>query len=56
MVLPCSQVFYASIGASANVALVVKTAPVLFLFSLLAIASHLALLLGIGGMLGFSRR
>lgn len=50
------QIFYATIGASANVGLVVKTAPVLFLFSLLALAAHLAILLGVGRLLGFSRR
>lgn len=36
--------------------LVVKTAPVLFLFSLLALGAHLAILLGVGKLLGFSRR
>lgn len=50
------QVFYATIGASANVALVVRTAPVLFLFSALALGTHLLLMLGIGRMLGFSRK
>lgn len=53
---PWPQIFYATIGASANVGLVVKTAPVLFLFSLLALAAHLAILLGVGRLLGFSRR
>ncbi|KAG2435054.1 hypothetical protein HYH02_012051 [Chlamydomonas schloesseri] len=50
------QIFYATIGASANVGLVVKTAPVLFLFSALALGAHLALLLGAGRLLGFSMR
>lgn len=50
------QVFYATIGASANIALVVTTAPVLFLFSFIALAGHLCFLLGVGSLLGFSRR
>lgn len=50
------QIFYATIGASANVGLVVRTAPVLFLFSALALAAHLGLLLGVGKLMGFSRR
>ncbi|KAG2425993.1 hypothetical protein HXX76_013364 [Chlamydomonas incerta] len=50
------QIFYATIGASANVGLVVQTAPVLFLFSALALAAHLGLLLGVGRLLGFSMR
>ena len=48
--------FYATIGASANVGLVVRTAPVLFLFSAVALGTHLGLLLGVGRLLGFSRR
>ena len=50
------QVFYATIGASANVSLVLKTAPILFLFSFVAIGSHLGLLILAGGRLGFSMR
>ncbi|KAG2485644.1 hypothetical protein HYH03_015616 [Edaphochlamys debaryana] len=50
------QVFYATIGASANVGLVVSTAPVLFLFSAIALAAHLGLLLGVGRLTGFSLR
>lgn len=50
------QVFYATIGASANVALVIKTAPVLFLFSAIALATHLGVLLLLGRALGFSRK
>ena len=48
--------FYATIGASANVKLVVTTAPVLFCFSFIALAAHLGILLGVGRLLGFSRR
>ena len=50
------QVFYATIGASANVALVLHTAPILFAYSFVAIAGHLGLLLAVGTALGFSRR
>jgi len=50
------QVFYATIGASANVGLVVRTAPVLFAFSAIALSAHLGLLLGLGRLLGFTRR
>lgn len=53
---PSFQVFYATIGASANVGLVLRTAPILFFFSLVALGGHLGLLLGIGRLLGFSRR
>ncbi|GLI59685.1 hypothetical protein VaNZ11_001627 [Volvox africanus] len=48
------QIFYATIGASANVSLVIQTAPVLFLFSLLALGAHLGLLLLAGRVTGFS--
>jgi uncharacterized membrane protein len=51
------QTFFAAVGASADVGLVVRSAPVLFAFSAVAIAAHLALLLLIGGrVFGFSRR
>ncbi|GIM12969.1 hypothetical protein Vretimale_16155, partial [Volvox reticuliferus] len=50
------QIFYATIGASANVSLVIQTAPVLFLFSLLALGAHLSLLLLVGRLAGFSMR
>lgn len=50
------QVFYAAVGASANVSMVIKSAPVLFWFSFIALATHLGLLLALGKLLGFSRR
>lgn len=43
-------------GASANVPLVVRTAPVLFCYSFIALAGHLLLLLLLGRLAGFSRR
>jgi len=54
--LPGGQVFFAAVGASANVGLVVRTAPVLFCYSFIALAGHLGLMLGLGKLLGFSRR
>jgi len=50
------HVFFATVGASANVSLVLSTAPVLFAFSFVALAAHLGLLLCVGSLLGFSRR
>lgn len=50
------HVFFAAAGASADVGLVVRSAPALFGFSALAIGAHLALLLAAGRLLGFSRR
>lgn len=50
------QVFFAAVGASANVPLVIKTAPVLFCYSFIALAGHLLLLLGLGRLAGFSLR
>lgn len=48
--------FYATIGASADVVLVIKTAPVLFAYSFIAIGVHLAVLLLVGRALGFPRK
>jgi uncharacterized membrane protein len=41
---------------AANIPLVLRNAPILFLFSFIALAAHLALLLGLGRLAGFSRR
>jgi uncharacterized membrane protein len=51
-----AQVFFAAVGASANVGLVIRTAPVLFGFSAIALSAHLLLLLAVGKLAGFSRR
>eukprot|EP00775_Hariotina_reticulata_P003199 gene3199-3476_t len=56
LALMLMQVFFAAVGASANVGLVVSTAPVLFCYSFIALAGHLGLMLGLGKLLGFSRR
>lgn len=50
------QIFFAAVGAAGSIRIVVATAPSLFLFSSIQISVHLALTLGIGKLLGFSRR
>jgi uncharacterized membrane protein len=45
------QVFFATIGASANIAVVVEVGPVLFVFAALILAVHLMVLLSAGWML-----
>ncbi|XP_057827465.2 uncharacterized protein LOC131038906 isoform X3 [Cryptomeria japonica] len=47
------QVFFAVIGANGSIANVVKTAPAIFFFALVQVAVHLAVILGIGKVLGF---
>lgn len=50
------QVFFAAVGSSADIRLVLATAPVLFAWSALALGAHLGLLLGLGRLAGFSRK
>lgn len=50
------MIFYAAIGASANVSLVIRTAPVLFVFSALSIGFHLIFILCLGHVFGYSRK
>jgi uncharacterized membrane protein len=50
------QVFFAAVGASANVPLVIRTAPILFCYSFIALAGHLLLLLALGRLAGFNLR
>ena len=50
------QIFFAAVGASGEVRAVITTAPALFLFCFVQIAIHLALILGCGRALGFTRR
>jgi uncharacterized membrane protein len=45
------QIFFAVIGASANVMIVLRVGPVLFLFAALILSIHLLVLLGIGRLL-----
>lgn len=56
LALMIMQVFFASVGASANVPLVLSTAPALFVFSLLALSVHLGAMLLIGRALSLSWR
>ncbi|CAB4271469.1 unnamed protein product [Prunus armeniaca] len=47
------QVFFAVVGASGNIWNVINTAPSIFFFALIQIAVHLAVILGLGKLLGF---
>lgn len=47
------QVFFAVVGASGNIWSVINTAPSIFFFALIQIAVHLAVILGLGKLLGF---
>ncbi|KAG6548646.1 hypothetical protein Mapa_009800 [Marchantia paleacea] len=50
------QIFFASIGANASITSVMSSAPGLFLFSLVQVAVHLAMILGVGKLCGFQRK
>eukprot|EP00249_Psilotum_nudum_P011189 c23018_g1_i1 orf=137-1540(+) len=50
------QVFFAVVGASGSIASVVKTAPSLFIFCLVQLSVHLAIILGVGRILGFDQK
>ncbi len=50
------QIFFAGVGANGSVAAVLATAPALFAFSLLQLVVHVAFVLGVGKVLGFTRR
>lgn len=50
------QVFFAGVGANGSVAAVIATAPALFAFSTLQLVVHVALILAIGRLMGFTRR
>jgi len=45
------QVFFAAIGASANIGVVLRVGPVLFVFAALILTIHLATILGVGRLL-----
>ncbi|KAL2920743.1 putative membrane protein YjcL [Bienertia sinuspersici] len=53
MAMVLMQVFFAVVGASGNIWSVIKTAPSIFLFSLIQISVHLALILGLGKLFNF---
>ncbi|KAG7014753.1 yjcL, partial [Cucurbita argyrosperma subsp. argyrosperma] len=56
MAMILMQIFFAVVGASGNVWSVISTAPSIFLFSLVQIAVHLAIILGLGKLLGFDQK
>lgn len=50
------QIFFAVVGASGNVWNVINTAPSIFLFALVQIAIHLAVILGLGKLFRFDQK
>ncbi|KAG9455240.1 hypothetical protein H6P81_008144 [Aristolochia fimbriata] len=50
------QVFFAAMGAGGSVLNVIITAPSIFIFALLQVAIHLAVVLGLGKLLGLEKR
>ncbi|KAJ8773196.1 hypothetical protein K2173_028373 [Erythroxylum novogranatense] len=56
MALILMQVFFTVVGASGNIWNVINTAPSIFLFALVQIAVHLAVILGFGKLLRFEPR
>ncbi|CAA0831010.1 Protein of unknown function (DUF819 [Striga hermonthica] len=56
MALILMQVLFAVVGASGNIRNVITTAPSIFLFALVQIGVHLAIILGLGKMFGFELR
>lgn len=47
------QLFFTVVGASGNIWSVISNAPSIFLFCLIQISVHLALILGLGKLFGF---
>ncbi|KAJ4834226.1 hypothetical protein Tsubulata_018366 [Turnera subulata] len=56
MAMILMQVFFAVVGANGNIWNVIKTAPSIFLFSLVQIAIHLAVILGLGKLFNFDKK
>ncbi|XP_010444984.1 PREDICTED: uncharacterized protein LOC104727587 [Camelina sativa] len=56
MALILMQVFFTVVGASGNIWSVINTAPSIFLFALVQIGTHLAVILGIGKLLNIELR
>ncbi|KAJ4911469.1 hypothetical protein Rs2_06090 [Raphanus sativus] len=56
MALILMQVFFTVIGASGNIWSVINTAPSIFLFALIQIGTHLAVILGVGKLLNVELR
>ncbi|XP_010671641.2 uncharacterized protein LOC104888385 [Beta vulgaris subsp. vulgaris] len=53
MAMILMQLFFAVVGASGNIWSVISNAPSIFLFCLIQISVHLALILGLGKLFGF---
>ncbi|KAK6155654.1 hypothetical protein DH2020_009902 [Rehmannia glutinosa] len=53
MALILMQVFFAVVGASGSIRNVISTAPSIFLFALVQISVHLAIILGLGKLFRF---
>ncbi|OVA03348.1 Protein of unknown function DUF819 [Macleaya cordata] len=56
MALVLIQVFFAVVGANGRVWNVINTAPSIFMFALVQVAVHLAVILGLGKLLHFDRK
>ncbi|XP_026661888.2 uncharacterized membrane protein YjcL isoform X1 [Phoenix dactylifera] len=56
MALILMQVFFAVVGANGSIWNVINTTPGIFAFALVQIAVHLAVLLGVGRLLGFQQK
>ncbi|PPR82333.1 hypothetical protein GOBAR_AA38386 [Gossypium barbadense] len=53
LALVLMQVFFGVVGASGSIRNVIETAPSIFLFAMIQVAVHLAVMLGLGKLLGF---
>ncbi|KAI4340893.1 hypothetical protein MLD38_025687 [Melastoma candidum] len=53
LALVLMQVFFAVVGASGNISGVITTAPSIFVFALVQVAIHLAVILGLGKLFSF---
>ncbi|XP_020110842.1 uncharacterized protein LOC109725856 isoform X2 [Ananas comosus] len=56
MALILMQVFFAVVGANGSISNVINTTPGIFAFAFVQIAVHLAVILGVGKLLGFEQR
>ncbi|KAL7003472.1 hypothetical protein U1Q18_004626 [Sarracenia purpurea var. burkii] len=56
MALILMQIFFTVVGASGNIWNVIQTAPSIFIFALVQIGVHLAVILGLGKLFGFELR
>ncbi|XP_072980681.1 uncharacterized protein [Typha angustifolia] len=56
MALILMQVFFAVVGANGSISNVINTTPSIFAFAFIQIAVHLAVILGVGRLLGLERK